>query len=71
MGSLLMFPRMHVNMKKFNNNYRECNRRPCLYIGVYVGPINYTLKTELLKITLEASFLTLPKSAMRDNTVRV
>ena len=28
----------------------------------------YTLKTEVLKITLEASFLTLPKSARRDNT---
>ena len=28
----------------------------------------YTLKTEVLKITLEASFLTLPKSAKRDNT---
>ena len=26
------------------------------------------LKTEVLKITLEASFLTLPKSARRDNT---
>ena len=29
---------------------------------------SYTLKTEVIKITLEASFLTLPKSAMRDNT---
>ena len=28
----------------------------------------FTLKTEVLKITLEASFLTLPKSARRDNT---
>ena len=29
---------------------------------------NYTLKTEVLKITLHASFLTLLKSARRDNT---
>ena len=29
---------------------------------------SYTLKTEVLKLTLEASFLTLPKSARRDNT---
>ena len=28
----------------------------------------YTLKTEVLKITLEVLFLTLPKSARRDNT---
>ena len=28
---------------------------------------SYTLKTEVLKITLEASFVTLPKSARRDN----
>ena len=31
-----------------------------------IGPC--TLKTEVLKITLEASLLTLPKSARRDNT---
>ena len=30
--------------------------------------VSHTLKTEVLKITLEASFLTLPKSARRDNT---
>ena len=31
-------------------------------------PRAYTLKTEVLKITLEVLFLTLPKSARRDNT---
>ena len=43
------------------------DRQQKVKIGIYIFPY-YTLKTEVLKITLETSFLTLPKSARRDNT---
>ena len=45
-------------------NVLPCHARTWLSASVCV----YTLKTEVLKITLEASFSTLPKSARRDNT---
>ena len=43
--------------------------RVCTSVWVFgcMCVLGYTLKTEVLKITLEASFLTLPKSARRDN----
>ena len=51
----------------------EWSMFPMLVLYVCVNVIAflinvYTLKTEVLKITLEASFLTLPKSTKRDNT---
>ena len=54
-----------VALKISSSNFENCSKT--YTIGLHILR-SYTLKTEVLKITIGASFLTLPKSARRDNT---
>ncbi len=63
----------HVNLTaskhwRFMPKWKHGSTVELIIFRVHYFLSAYTIKTEVLKITLQASFLTLLKSARRDNT---